>query len=142
MSGLLKGLQDVRKFLKLLLTHRMGIVGIVVFVILGIICVFAPYLRTVNPMETGVIENILIPPSSQFWFGTDHLARDIWSQTIYGARIALLVGFVAAFFTVGIGTLVGLIAGYYGGIVEEVLYLLNKEPLWKHREAWEQATAC
>ena len=121
MSGLLKGLQDVRKFLKLLLTHRMGIVGIVVFVILGIICVFAPYLRTVNPMETGVIENILIPPSSQFWFGTDHLARDIWSQTLYGARIALLVGFVAAFFTVGIGTLVGLIAGYYGGIVEEVL---------------------
>ena len=121
MSGLLKGLQDVRKFLKLLLTHRMGIVGIVVFVILGIICVFAPYLRTVNPMETGVIENILIPPSSQFWFGTDHLARDVWSQTIYGARIALLVGFVAAFFTVGIGTLVGLVAGYFGGIVEEVL---------------------
>jgi peptide/nickel transport system permease protein len=121
MSGLLKGLQDVRKFLKLLLTHRMGIVGIVVFVILGIICVFAPYLRTVNPMETGVIENILQPPSSQFWFGTDHLARDVWSQTIYGARIALLVGFVAAFFTVGIGTVVGLIAGYFGGIVEEVL---------------------
>jgi peptide/nickel transport system permease protein len=121
MSGLLKGLRSIKEFLKLLMSHKMGVVGIVVFVILGIIVVLGPYLRTVDPMRPGLLENILQPPSSQFWFGTDHLARDVWSQTIYGARVALLVGFVAAFFTVGIGTLVGLIAGYFGGIVEEVL---------------------
>ncbi len=121
MSGLLKGLQDFRKFLKLLVTHKMGLVGVVIFVTLGIIVIFAPYLRTVNPLRTGLPANILIPPSSQFWFGTDHLARDVWSQTLYGARIAFLVGFVAAIVTVGIGTLVGLIAGYFGGKLDELL---------------------
>jgi len=115
------GLRKSRKFLKLLLTHKMGLVGTVIFVILGIIVIFAPYLRTVDPMRTGLPANILIPPSSQFWFGTDHLARDIWSQTIYGARIAFLVGFVAAIVTVGIGTLVGLVAGYFGGKLDELL---------------------
>jgi len=121
MSRLLKELRSVKESLKLFMSHKMGMAGIVVFGIRGIIVIFAPYLRTVDPMETGVVENILQPPSAQFWFGTDHVARDVWSQTIYGARIALLVGFVAAFFTVGIGTLVGLVAGYFGGIVEDVL---------------------
>ena len=121
MSRLLTSLQDVRRFLKLLLTHKMGIVGVVIFVILGIIVIFGPFMRTVDPMRTGLPENILIGPNAQFWFGTDHLARDVWSQTIFGARIALLVGFVAAIVTVTIGTLVGLIAGYTGGRLDELL---------------------
>ena len=121
MSGLLKGLQSIKESLRLLLTHKMGVVGIAIFVILGIIVIFGPYLRTVDPMRTGLPENILIPPSAQFWFGTDHLARDVWSQTIYGARVALLVGFVAAGVTVTIGTLVGLLAGYFGGRLDELL---------------------
>ena len=121
MSKLLKGLRSIREVLRLLLTHRMGIVGIVVFVILVFAAIFAPFLHTVDPMRAGAGADVLQPPSSQFWFGTDHLARDVWSQTIYSARVALLVGFVAAGVTVGIGTLIGLIAGYFGGIVEEVL---------------------
>jgi len=121
MPSLLKGLKSFRDYFKLLLTHKMGLAGIAVFVILLIAVIFAPYLRTVDPSRTGLAENILSPPSYQFWLGTDHLARDIWSQTIYGARIALLVGFTAAIATVGIGTLVGLTAGYFGGRLEEVL---------------------
>ena len=121
MSGLLKELRRIKELLRLLVTHKMGVVGLVIFVILGIIVIFGPYLRTVDPLRTGLAENILIPPSSQFWFGTDHLARDIWSQTIYGARVALLVGFVAAGVRVGIGTLVGLTAGYFGGKLDELL---------------------
>jgi len=121
MSGLLKGLQGVGKFLKLLLTSRMGRVGIVIFAIFSFIAIFAPYLRTVDPIRFGVPGNQLMPPSAEFWFGTDRLGRDIWSQTIYGARVALLVGFTAAATTVSIGTLVGLVAGYFGGRLEEVL---------------------
>ena len=49
----------------------------------------------------------LMPPSSQFWLGTDDLARDIWSQTIYGSRISLTIGFVAALITVVSGTFIG-----------------------------------
>jgi len=121
MSGLVTLLQRLKDYFKLLLTHKMGLVGVVVFVIFGIIAIFAPYLRTVDPIRTGLPVNVLTPPSSQFWFGTDHLGRDIWSQTIYGARIALLVGFTAAAATVCIGTLVGLTAGFFGGILDEVI---------------------
>jgi len=99
----------------------MGVVGVVIFVIFAFIVIFGPFLRTVNPIRPGLPENILVPPSSQFWFGTDHLTRDIWSQTILSARIALLVGFVAPIITVSIGTLIGLISGYFGGKIDEVL---------------------
>ena len=121
MSGLLKRLRRIKAFFQLLLTSRMGRVGIVIFAIFAFLAIFAPYLRTVDPIKMGVPENILVPPSAQFWFGTDRLGRDIWSQTLYGARVALLVGFTAAAATVGMGTLVGLIAGYFGGKLEEVL---------------------
>ena len=121
MSRLINGLRSTWKLLKLLVTHRMGVVGVVIFVILAIIVVFGPFLRTVDPIRPGIPENILVPPSTQFWFGTDNLARDIWSQAILGARIALLVGFLAAGATVAVGTLIGLIAGYFGGKIDEVL---------------------
>ena len=121
MSGLLKRLRRIKAFFQLLLTSRMGSVGIVIFAIFAFLAIFAPYLRTVDPIKMGTLENVLLPPSAQFWFGTDRLGRDIWSQTLYGARVALLVGFTAAAATVGIGTLVGLTAGYFGGKLEEVL---------------------
>ena len=121
MSMIINGLRSTWKFLKLLVTHRMGVVGVGIFVILAILVIFGPFLRTIDPIRPGLPENILDPPSAQFWFGTDHLARDIWSQTILGARIALLVGFVAAGATVAVGTLIGLVAGYFGGKIDEVL---------------------
>lgn len=65
--------------------------------------------------------NRLAPPSSQHWFGTDHLGRDLFSQNVYGARIALLVGFLGASLVVLIGANVGLIAGYYRGRVDTLL---------------------
>jgi peptide/nickel transport system permease protein len=52
------------------------------------------------------------PPSAQYWFGTDHLGRDIYSRVIYGARASLFVGFMVALFAVGIGLVFGLIAGF------------------------------
>jgi len=118
---LLKGLQSFKEFSRLVMQHRMGIAGIILFAIFGFIAIFAPFLRTVDPMRGGLPVNILEPPSSQFWLGTDNLARDVWSQTVYGTRISLTIGFIAAFVTVGIGTLLGLIAGYFRGKIEEVV---------------------
>ncbi len=65
--------------------------------------------------------NRLAPPSAQHWFGTDHLGRDLFSQNLYGARIALLVGFLGALLVVLIGANVGLLAGYYRGRVDTLL---------------------
>lgn len=63
----------------------------------------------------------LAPPSSVHWFGTDHLGRDLFSQNVYGSRVALLVGFLGAALVVLIGTNVGLLAGYYRGRTDTVL---------------------
>lgn len=65
--------------------------------------------------------NKLAPPSARHWFGTDHLGRDLYSQNVYGSRIALLVGFLGALLVVLIGTNVGLFAGYFGGRTDTIL---------------------
>ncbi|MCD6599467.1 MAG: ABC transporter permease [Dehalococcoidia bacterium] len=121
MTKLLHGLSSVKGFVMLLWTNKMGRFGLIIFAVFAVIAIFAPFLHTVDPSATGSCENMLVPPCAQFWFGTDDLARDIWSQVIYGSRISLLVGFVAAGLTILVGTLVGIIAGFYGGKIEEVL---------------------
>ncbi|TET26880.1 MAG: ABC transporter permease [Dehalococcoidia bacterium] len=121
MSTVRRRLTEAWGFFQLLLTHRMGVLGLSVFALFAIIALFAPFLHTVDPGKSGVVENILIPPNSQFWLGTDDLARDIWSQVIYGSRISLLIGFLATILTIFVGSLVGLISGFYGGKIEEVL---------------------
>jgi peptide/nickel transport system permease protein len=114
-------LVKTRDFLQLLLTHRMGRAGLIIFLIFAVMAAFAPFLRTVDPGRTGKVENILKPPSIQFWLGTDDLARDIWSQVIFGSRMSLMIGFLAGALSILIGSLIGLIAGFYGGRVEELL---------------------
>lgn len=121
MSRIANKIDKLKTFTRLLFSHRMGLAGLSVILLFFFMALFASFLGTADPGRTGAFENILKPPSSQFWFGTDDLARDIWSQTVYGSRISLTVGLVAALITVVSGTLVGLIAGFYGKILEEVL---------------------
>ena len=109
------------EFFQLLFGHPMGFAGLAIIILFLIMAIFAPFLGTVDPAASGEVENLLVPPSSLFWFGTDDLARDIWSQTIYGSRISLTIGFVAALITVFSGTLMGLVAGYYGKLLDEAL---------------------
>ncbi len=113
--------QKIKDFISLLINHRMGKVGVGVIIFFLFIAFAAPLLRTVNPHQSGNAVEILIPPDGQFWFGTDDLGRDVWSQVIYGSRISLLIGFISALATILTGTLVGIIAGFYGGIIEEIL---------------------
>ena len=121
MTKLLRSLGKIKGTLALLWTNKMGRVGLIIFAMFAVVAIFAPFLHTVDPKATGEVGDMLVPPNHQFWLGTDDLARDIWSQVIYGSRISLLVGFVAAGLTVFVGTLVGVIAGFYGGKTEEVL---------------------
>jgi len=121
MNRLNNKIEKLSVFLRLLFSHKMGLTGFGVISLFVLMAVFSSFLGTVDPARTGAVENILQSPTSGFWFGTDDLARDIWSQTIFGSRISLTVGFVAALITVVSGTLVGLVAGFYGKIVEEVL---------------------
>ena len=79
------------------------------------IAVFAPWLGTVDPTAIDPIHR-LADPSARHWFGTDMLGRDVWSRTLYGARISLLVGFSVAFCAGAAGTLVGIAAGFVRGL--------------------------
>jgi peptide/nickel transport system permease protein len=114
-------LKNVHQFSHLLLGHSMGSIGAILIALVLIAALFAPYLGTVDPQASGKREDILTAPSAEHWLGTDDLGRDIWSQIIFGSRVSLAIGLITAFVTVVTGTLIGLIAGYYGGLIEEIL---------------------
>jgi peptide/nickel transport system permease protein len=95
-------------------------VGLIVFLIVVLMAIFAPVLATHDPLEQDFFSK-LSGPSAQSWLGTDYYGRDIWSRLLYGARISLVIGAVAILFAMLIGSVIGLVAGYYGGRLDLVL---------------------
>lgn len=92
--------------------------GIVIFMSLA--SIFAPVLAPYPP-NAEHLENILEGPSLRFLLGTDRLGRDVLSRLLYGGRISLWVGFVAVGISIAIGSVLGLISGYFRGWVDEVI---------------------
>jgi peptide/nickel transport system permease protein len=78
---------------------------------MALMAIFAPYLGTVDPQALSPIRRLRWP-SAQYWFGTDMLGRDIYSRTLYGARISLTVGISVALLASGIGLVIGLVTGF------------------------------
>lgn len=94
--------------------------GIVIVSIVTFVAVLAPFI-TWNPPLRTLTGNPFTTPTPNHPFGTDDLGRDIYSNVIYGIRTSLIVGFSAVAISVTIGTLVGMLAGYYGGRLEDLL---------------------
>jgi peptide/nickel transport system permease protein len=90
-----------------------GLVIIVMFVLAAFADVIAPY----NPVANAY-DRLHQPPSFENWFGTDQFGRDVFSRIVYGARTALLVGFVSAFVGATIGLVLGVASAYFGGRVD------------------------
>jgi peptide/nickel transport system permease protein len=99
---------------------------------IGFICfvaIFAPLIRAVvgaprpNVQNPDLLDDFGLPsgPSSEHWFGVDQRGRDVFSRTIYGARVSLQVAFISTFVIIVVGVTFGLIAGYYRGIVDSLL---------------------
>lgn len=110
--------------LEMLRRDKFALTGVIIYLVIAIVAVFAPVLAPHDPhavMEEDGIWLTNLEPSREFPLGTTNIGRDIFSQLIYGARPALVVGFTAAFFVVFIGTMVGLVAGYFGGWVDSGL---------------------
>jgi len=101
----------------------MAIVGSIMLLIVVFTAVFAPWLAPTDPYDRVEVstEDILAPPDAEHWLGRDDAGKDVLSLLIYGARISLMVGFTASFFSMFIGSVVGLTAGYYGGRVSTAL---------------------
>jgi peptide/nickel transport system permease protein len=100
--------------------NKLAITGAVVVLMLLIASLLAPWIAPHNPTQINAWQ-VLAPPSTSHWFGTDELGRDVFSRVLYGARISLKVGFVAIGIAIVLGSVVGLVAGYYGGWVDTVL---------------------
>lgn len=106
---------------------RMARLGFFVYLFFILVALFAPLIAPYDPLEVIEDEGIWLSnelPSARFYLGTTNLGRDIFSQLVYGTRTALLVGFSAALAVAVIGTVVGLMAGYYGGWIETILMRL------------------
>lgn len=106
------------------------VVPLAILAIITLVAAFAGQLAPHNP-EVGVLAARFRPPfwerggSSEYLLGTDQLGRDVLSRLIFGARISIVVGFTAVIFAGAIGTLLGILSGYLGGWVDQVIMRLT-----------------
>jgi peptide/nickel transport system permease protein len=107
-------------FWRQLQRNQLALAGGVVVLVLGLAAVLAPLLAPYDPAAYDV-KQILLPPGPAHWFGTDQIGRDVFSRMLYGARISMAVGFVSVGIAVLVGTLIGTVAAFYGGRVDELL---------------------
>jgi peptide/nickel transport system permease protein len=111
---------DWKRFRRVFFGRKVVIYGVVIISLLVVTVIFTPLLAPYDPYITDV-SNILARPSSAHLLGTDTLGRDILSRIIYGSRNALFIGLIAVGFAATAGMLLGLIAGYFGGMISAVI---------------------
>jgi peptide/nickel transport system permease protein len=110
-------------------TDRVALVSGLIVIVLSALALAAPLIAAWNGhdpdqqfRDTGITdEGLPVAPSGEFWFGTDRLGRDLFIRVLYGARVSLLVGVVATGLAALVGVVVGLLAGYYGGVIDTIL---------------------
>jgi peptide/nickel transport system permease protein len=94
--------------------NRLSWLGIALLGAIILLAVFAPLLAPHDPNKQNILFR-LSGPSADFWLGTDTYGRDVLSRLLYGARISLLVGFLAVLIAMVVGSAIGVLAGYIGG---------------------------
>ena len=104
-------------------TDRRAWFGAGVIVLLVLLAILAPLVARHSPYGVDLV-NSLEPPSTAHWFGTDVQGRDVWARLVYGSRISLTVGIVSQGIALSLGVLLGLVAGYYGRWVDELVMRL------------------
>jgi peptide/nickel transport system permease protein len=100
--------------------NRLFWVGLVLLAAIIVVAVFAPLIAPHDPLEQNIVVR-LEPPSAEFLLGTDGYGRDVLSRLIYGARISLVVGFLAILVAMVIGAIIGIVAGYVGGRFDQIV---------------------
>jgi peptide/nickel transport system permease protein len=103
--------------------NKLGLFGIATLAVFVVLALFGPQIAPYDPERTFYMPDgtpaTLQPPSWNHWFGTDLIAKDILSEVITGAAVSVSVGFITAAVSVLIGTTIGLLSGFYGGVVDE-----------------------
>jgi len=107
-------------FWEMFYKNKLALAGLGMVLLLFVVSLLAPLLAPYDPCAID-LKNVLAPPSADHWFGTDQLGRDVLSRMIWGARISLKVGFIATGLAILIGTVLGAVAGYYGGWIDSAV---------------------
>jgi len=103
--------------------NKLAMLGAFIILSLAVAAIIAPLVAPFNPDQQDVLHR-LEPPSPKHLLGTDDLGRDLLSRIIYGTRVSLLVGFVAIGIAIVIGSILGLLSGYFGGWLDTVIMRL------------------
>jgi peptide/nickel transport system permease protein len=109
-----------RDAIRRLLRDRAAVAGLVIIVVLAAVAIFGPALTPYDPIDQS-FRIKLRPPSAEHLLGTDEFGRDIFSRIIVGTRVALAVGTVPVLIALLVGVTLGLVAGYYGKAIDQVL---------------------
>lgn len=113
------------KIARMLKRNKAGMVGLIIFLFFVIIAIFADSIAPYDPMKIlydadGGVKR-LYPPSGEHLLGTTYMGRDVLSQLVVGSRVAVLVGVISAICVAFIGTNIGLISGYFGGRIDNIM---------------------
>lgn len=95
-------------------TNKTSWVGLGLVVLIALLALLAPWIAPHDPIEQDILSK-LQGPSSNHWFGTDYFGRDILSRILHGARYSLFIGLTATVFAMIVGSVIGILAGYFGG---------------------------
>ncbi len=109
-----------REFVNRFVKNRLALAGLLFILIIFVASLFPRLIAPGDPFALD-INSIFSPPSHAHLMGTDELGRDVFSRMVFGARISLKVGIVAVGIAILIGTSVGIVAGYFGGLVDAIL---------------------
>jgi peptide/nickel transport system permease protein len=109
-----------RLLLRRLARNPSARVGFLLLLVVSVLSIIAPFIARYNPDVINVL-NMNNGPTGAHWFGTDYIGRDVWARTLYGGRISLPAGLGVVALALGAGAPLGLVAGYMGGKVDEVV---------------------
>lgn len=105
--------KKTKDFISKLISNKMGLAGIVILIVFIAMALLGPVLYPFDLQKIGEVNNIMKPPSFKYLLGTDELGRDILGYLISGSRVSMMVGLLATIISMLIGTILGIVSGYY-----------------------------
>jgi peptide/nickel transport system permease protein len=122
--------KELRRAFQSMLTSRWALIGMLILLVVTLIAIFGPWLAPFDPNRQNLLMRLREPgmpgqADLTYWLGSDQLGRDVLSRLLYGARVSLLVGVAAIAVGGTLGTIAGLVSGYFGGWIDDVIMRLG-----------------
>ena len=119
----MKDTKNIKKFLKTVFARKVTVINAIIVLIFIFLAIFAPFVAPYDPDKPDFAAFLQLPSAAHV-LGTDNFGRDVLSRIIYGTRVSLIIGVLAVVVACAVGTVLGMIAGYFGGWVDYVIMRL------------------